>query len=835
MRVPYLRALTLVFTLAIEVLQIAQHPNIGTAVTVDAEATVEKAARSLARHTVGCSLDSLRHFLDDNRLEALRDAGIPENRPIVEGIVILHLALSAAQIPECSLGNLFNESRLPGLNDLTSVKELERVWYDTFTVLPFLEIGSEGLLQPGLRFQVSIDNWPVAKMLLERTFTLYPETARQQGSNINNYLRAILTRCFHLVRDWGWQRCEPILGSMFDFFARNKLAPLAHEESRKPPSFLAYLDQSPSLVIQPNDKAFTIFLKTLAVGLRGLRAVYPDRKIQGITWRYIPNHGRTYRKDENVRQEDIDALRNHHDLLCTLYWASPPGFRPRIKLISSLVDHAASHREACRINVRAWSNLIRYQLSTDGPVANLDSFIEWFKEIIDLSMAQYKLARTEAEGQYDSLKAKNSASVSPQLVEDTIKRNQSQIIATLIDAMAGMKAAIKAAANKESASKLIKDSGIGRVLQLYDPKKQHLTSLLIELMDVYQNYIAFIERRLSSTFSPRRSEESQDYGDWPDSEETQDIDIAQNCAVDPVEVAYEPVHQLLSSCFGSEFSPEDVLLVKVTETWSSVARCSVHCSKKSWDSFIDAYSSSSWSQLRDTSQTRKYKPLFMALLLDNDPCVLRACESSILSSWMISLIERESLLKHQHRLTSALLNADPQHPLLCNLPFLPTYDKYDISAADLRQRRLGLISSILSNMRNAFGDIMRERPQDLRNVRHDNSSLLRSMMSAMKSNYLELQHGQHGHRSETVNGAYVTFVQQVVELFQQYTTDICPVDKFFTDSAAFPLPAADPTYVVGRLRGYGARLSDAGTVKKLAIFSQSVAERAAVDGEQAHL
>jgi len=109
------------------------------------------------------------------------------------------------------------------------------------------------------------------------------------------------------------------------------------------------------------------------------------------------------------------------------------------------------------------------------------------------------------------------------------------------------------------------------------------------------------------------------------------------------------------------------------------------------------------------------------------------------------------------------------------------------------------------------------------------------MMSAMKSNYLELQHGQHGHRSETVNGAYVTFVQQVVELFQQYTTDICPVDKFFTDSAAFPLPAADPTYVIGRLRGYGARMSDAGTVKKLAIFSQSVAERAAVDGQQAYL
>ncbi|KAK5001489.1 hypothetical protein LTR39_006949, partial [Cryomyces antarcticus] len=76
---------------------------------------------------------------------------------------------------------------------------------------------------------------------------------------------------------------------------------------------------------------------------------------------------------------------------------------------------------------------------------------------------------------------------------------------------------------------------------------------------------------------------------------------------------------------------------------------------------------------------------------------------------------------------------------------------------------------------------------------------------------------------------------RIVEFLQQHTFDICPVDRFFTDSAAFPLPATDPTYVVGRLKAYGLKLYDARTRKQLAVFIQSVSERASVDGQQPYL
>ena len=107
-------------------------------------------------------------------------------------------------------------------------------------------------------------------------------------------------------------------------------------------------------------------------------------------------------------------------------------------------------------------------------------------------------------------------------------------------------------------------------------------------------------------------------------------------------------------------------------------------------------------------------------------------------------------------------------------------------------------------------------------------------MRSMRENYLASQQPPFSNCSPHTD-VYVTFVQQVVSLLQQHTTDIIPVDKFFTDSSAFPLPSDDPTYVVGKLRNYALKLSQPQTHKQLAAFFQSVCERAAIDGEQDYL
>lgn len=83
-----------------------------------------------------------------------------------------------------------------------------------------------------------------------------------------------------------------------------------------------------------------------------------------------------------------------------------------------------------------------------------------------------------------------------------------------------------------------------------------------------------------------------------------------------------------------------------------------------------------------------------------------------------------------------------------------------------------------------------------------------------------------------MSGAYVDFVHRVVEFLLQYTADIVELDKFFTDSSAFPLPAMDPNYVVGQLKKYVFGLSFSGTQKQLNAFFQTLSERAALGNEQ---
>ena len=214
------------------------------------------------------------------------------------------------------------------------------------------------------------------------------------------------------------------------------------------------------------------------------------------------------------------------------------------------------------------------------------------------------------------------------------------------------------------------------------------------------------------------------------------------------------------------------------------------------------------------------------------------------------------MLSFHHLFTSALIKADGNHPLLYNLPFASQgrAGEIHISKADFIERRLSLIDgklllillyrsswssgiltkpAVLSNMRRSIERNDSSSEGDGVQLRRQYSQLVKQLMSSMKINYQALQHNQS---DEHVS--YVSFVHSVVGLLQQHTTDIAPVDRFFIDSIAFPLPATDPTYVVGRLRNYGLRLSTSRGSrihKQLATFFQAISERAAVDDQQALL
>jgi len=426
-----------------QVRQIALHEVVDASLKTEAEHSVQSVAYDAVSMIYSSGFQSLRTFLEDNRHHAKREAGIREGNASLDALVITHHVLQQASLPNASIWDFIHRNIV--LNKpaaLTNVQTLESLWYEVFTLLPLLEFDDSGILEVGRRFRTSVDGWAVVKPLVSDVLDLYKANPDKQFATFNSYLRALFHRCLHLVKGWGWRKCEVIIGTLFDFFAHNNLAHLCHEESHRSPRFIQDLNKDPGLEPDADDRCYHILLKIIGTGLKGMRHVYPEKKIRDIAWRLMPNHGRLHPKDKPVRQEDLEALRNHHDLLCTIYWASPPGFRPRLDVIRNLVHPGTSHKEACHINIRAWSNLNRFQLSTDEPAASLVPFATWHEDFTQQMLLQHSLARGEAESQSRSAASTRNILITREVLESTIATNQRQVEAVVSDALQSLKAAL---------------------------------------------------------------------------------------------------------------------------------------------------------------------------------------------------------------------------------------------------------------------------------------------------------------------------------------------------------------------------------------------------------
>ena len=744
------------------------------------------------------------------KFRCMRNAGklMRIDQPTIEAFIIAHHVLQRTSIRSLNVLDLV-QSTLPPVpaDNIVDISSSEAAWQRCFSLLPFLEFDEKGVLD------------------------VYVQNPRHQAPAFNGYCRSLFGRCLHLINGWGWYWCDSIIGTLFDFFAQNSLGNLRHEESHGSPPFLENLHQNPALAAEPEDRCFHLLLKIIGSGLKHMRQVHSSKKIRDLVWRLMPNHGRSHPKEQAIRQEDLEALRNHHDLLCTLYWASPPGFRPSVNAIRSLVDLEQSHREACHISIRAWFNLVKFQLSTNESLECLVPLTQWHTDFLEHMLRQHGLARTEAEDQVRSAQYINGLSVSKQLLESTIAKNQQQVEAVLEHALVCLELAVAAAKTQELAGSLLSPALSG-VFSPVDGSEKPANEVVIKALSVLLAYTKHCSSKSRQANIYNDNDDSQDYGDWSAFNGNDNFDaepIKQASA--PLLQMTAPLRSLLSNCFGADTAPHESLLTKLIDTWVAVSRVLVDDGVKSYDNYLGQFGNDTWTALRDTDQTRRYAAYFLSTFIETDVRLFRRNRPSTLAHWLGSMVERDSLLKFQHKLTSALLNAEPNDPLLINLPFWKSNSNapFNISLVDFSERRVLLISCVLSNMRTSLDAACLDSSKVAAQLKQEYKDLLKHLMTTMKRNYTEL--GQ----SSNVRGAYVDFVHRVVGLLQEHTSSIYPVDRFFTDSAAFPLPVYDPNYVVGQLKNYGLRLSDSRTPKQLAVFLQSVSERATADGLQGYL
>ncbi|KAL3474974.1 Mus7/MMS22 family-domain-containing protein [Aspergillus californicus] len=813
-----------------QVCQIACHSIVSQSVRDTARDLAKSASRQVitfASNPTGQA--EIQKLLTDSKLREQREAGIKTGYPTVDAYVIVQHVLSSADRFKGCLEDIVAEVYFKcAQSSKKDISGLEDGWQRVFTALPLQEIDVRGIAHLGSRFNGSHDNWAVVKLLLRPVFDSEGEISESQPVSYYKYCRILFQRCFILINSWGWRDCKPILDTLYDFFAKRTCYNLKSEESFRSPSFLDELDGNPSFDVRPDDPCFHILLKIIASGLRFLSKAYNEKTIRNYAYRLLPNHGKVYPKEQPIRQADLDALRNHHDLLCTVYSSVPDGCRPRPVTIKNLVHPANSHHETCNISLRSWARLARFKLSRNEDVSGLEPFAEWHGYFVTEFLKQHSLARREVEAQ-----AEGGKQFSQEVIDRTITQNQRQIESLLKTALQGLQNAIQSARDVEHAQEIVSQTPIASVLGLFNAKVYRLNSTVSEALGVIMIYL---QKCTETESSPKRvgnvpievDEDSQEYQGWADIEAVYGIEFPR---VEYVEKVFHPaVSRLVSNCFGEDHYPDDVILLNVVDCWTSVARALVSHGLRSWDGYIDPYGSDSWMALRATTQTRKYTPQFLAMCIEKDDQFLSDHKVTVLKMWMSSLVERASMMKFQHHLTEALMNSATSEPVLKNLPFSrdAKEGRFLITYTDLSHRQKSLLSSILSNMRAHIQNLEDAKSPGLETTQREYRDILQQMMISMKSNYQDMG-GNAG-----IQCAYADFVQCIVGFLQQYTRDICPIHSFFTSAASFHLPSKDPTYIVSKLKSYEPRPSSA-KVASLSTFVQGVSERAALDGKQKYL
>lgn len=376
-------------------------------------------------------VEDVRKLFDDLQYFSFRENGIKETQYTSHAWVMQMRVLTAARLFKKSFWEVTNTQLLD--NDLLTVNDariIEKTWYTMVSLLPLCEFDESGVIIQGARHRASFDNWRVPQQLIKRVLSFYSLNPRQVPG-FNDYCRALFTRCHFLMVEWGWWKSGALIGALFDFFASHGLAHLRNEEVYRSPKFLDELDDQPNLAIDNDDRCFHIFLKIVAQSLSYLRRAGQAKDIRNLVFRLLPNHDRQYPKENDILECELAALRNHHDLLCTLFWAAPPDQRPSLSLIQDLVDADRSHNAACLINLKAWNQLARFVLKSSTPSGSLGPFIVWQDLFFDKIRSQYLEEDTNTRRQADLNLVPGAALITETQLRNQILANRKSTMVTL--------------------------------------------------------------------------------------------------------------------------------------------------------------------------------------------------------------------------------------------------------------------------------------------------------------------------------------------------------------------------------------------------------------------
>ncbi|KAL6866329.1 hypothetical protein ACO1O0_002437 [Amphichorda felina] len=732
-------------------------------------------------------------YADLNDLR-FRERGLRDDASAIHSWVLALRLLAGAEIPRCSFWDLVQESWVPP-NVFSSVdmREHERLWEDMFTLLPLVEFNDMGVLVAGRRHQAANVGWGLPQKFLKRVFQLYRENTRQHPS-FNNYCRALVGRCHYLVQQWGWRRCSSVVGIIFDFFGSQNLAHLRNEESFESPRFLEALARGPSLEIEPEDRCFHIFLKLVALSIRKLREDNSTRDIRNLITRTVPNHTRQYLKEQKIHERDLAALRNHHDLLCTLCWAAPPDLRPNVGLIERLVVPANSHKEACLINLRAWNQLARFIITTGEATTSFKQFNRWRNNFFQQMMHQYDSVASDIEQQLVGLSKDISSSVSREMVNAMVSMNKAAVMDVLHLSSTASLDVMKHAPDLEAATFALSTLQLQRVFKHFSAAPPELDWAILRAS------LSTLDEFLSRVDHFKEDEESQQ-------SESQILNSAQ--ADDALLVLNHDLAGsffLMARCVLSPRSRRDATATAEIDKAACMeqvvdlgARMGMRFINAGVMKLSDMFKAGKHGLFGDVPHKlgldeRRYLTLFVTTLLKHGFDDFGDAGFTLHEVWMLAIAKPRDSLAFENKLAEQLVRHGKE--------FVPEAVAGLAISPDYSTNR-DLFEFGISWMRKSIRDA---GPNLKKILVSGHKRTLQLVMDQIKGDLKTVSQDLREHPS------YLLFVRDIISLIRAHGPDICTVDEFFYQiSREYSPSVQDPQLQVAGMVSYGLRLREGDT------------------------
>ncbi|KAI0518536.1 Mus7/MMS22 family-domain-containing protein [Xylaria bambusicola] len=777
-----IETLTRVLVIIMHVLRLCQKFEIA-AETFQMEELLKRFAATTAGVLCQTQLKEVQDMYSRLQHMSFREKGLRNEEYSVICWVTLIRILEEARLPRAGFWAVISSAILsPNTDSTVEATVLEQAWRSMFTLLPLGEFDNTGVAIPGTRHRTPLEGWTIPQRLLRRIFQLYRNNSRQSPS-FNDYLRAIVSRCHYLVEQWGWDKCNVILGTIFDFFAALEFHNLRNEEVYQSPQFLEELSEAPSLATSPEDRCFHIYLKLIAMSIKRLTKSGSVKEIRNLVARLLPNHSRQYDKMMATYEAEIAALRNHHDLLCTLFWAAPSELRPSVQSIEGLVAIRNSHKEACLINLRAWSRLSRFVVSSSEDIAVYKPLADWQRNISLQVLEQFLSVESEVNQQLLGMSAEASGKITEEHRNAVISKNKRVAMDLLHFSMKAFLDTMRHTRTLGAAS---------FVLNHY-PLEQILTRLSFSMADsdwgilrVAINIIDYFLTRIDGFKSAEPLHVGQSWH-----EEDAIMLLERKISSPLISIVRDVVNLKSPDTDVGRVGDRYACVEEAVTLAGRLGACLIQARLARFRQFFQAGKYNLFPDISKAavSKSRKYIPLFLAAVADRGFTDFKDIGLTPLDLFLVEITKPLNYLAYENRLATSFKQLDETFlkAAIIEVGNTPDYN----SNGDL-------FNYTVVSMRNTLLQADAEQKPRLQSMF---SKALRCTMDRMRADLKSMTLNSLEHLN------YVKFVRLIISVIR--SQDLCPVDSFYYQiSPEYSPSREDPRLQTAGILSWGLKLEE---------------------------